>query len=673
MENQKNSRNIAAENTNSRWALIKRLVLIVLAASVLSTILMALELNLLEAHLYDFRMVKGLQFAADTEIALIAVDEATTQRSNELNPLPISFHNRILNHIITAKPKAIGYLTNFNRIAQIDRNGFDAPEGAKKFATIAAHASEAGIPFIIGTNFDVTGEVLPPFPLSKLPHALAVIHRDGNLFSQDKVTRRAATYLYGKPTFHLELAERMGLIQPDFRPFGNYRVEEIDAEYFFFRYHGNPSLKTSAHKVISAIDLLEGTVSPDALTGKIVLVGSINPDDPNDFLTTPYSKTAFQNPKLTVHATILDSIISNTGITRAPNWLNWLATTMVTSAVIFWVLMSTPLSGVFATLGLSLFFLLLGQILFSFTQGIWIRESQPLIGIFVGYYLVVPYRLIIEYKKRWDFQRKNEVLVQVEELKTNFMNLVTHDLKTPVARIQGLSEVLLRKANDRLLERDKETIQNIFSSTEELNRFINSILELSKIESNRHLSLNLESKDINTIIEKVADGFKAQARAKHINLILKLEPLFPIKVDFSLIVKVLNNVTDNALKYSPENSDVTIETREVDQFVEISISDQGIGMTEAESAQLFTRFYRAKNDSTSSVSGTGLGLYLSKYFIEAHQGRIDTETRPGHGTTFRIRLPLELDLSEKLSTMNFQGLRTHLHQMPIKKKENKNV
>src|SRR5207237_587377 len=95
------------------------------------------------------------------------------------------------------------------------------------------------------------------------------------------------------------------------------------------------------------------------------------------------------------------------------------------------------------------------------------------------------YRLIREYKKRWDYQKKNELLTQVEELKTNFLSLVTHDLKTPVARIQGLAEVILKKSSERLLENDKTTLQHIIDSTDELNRFISSILELSKVESNR--------------------------------------------------------------------------------------------------------------------------------------------------------------------------------------------
>jgi signal transduction histidine kinase len=307
--------------------------------------------------------------------------------------------------------------------------------------------------------------------------------------------------------------------------------------------------------------------------------------------------------------------------------------------VLWWVLNLTPLYGVFATLGLAIVFMIAAQVLFSY-RGLWIRESQPLVGVFLSYYLVVPYRLIREYKKRWDLQRKNELLLQVEELKTNFLSLVTHDLKTPVARIQGLAEVLIRKASERLLERDKDTLCNILNSTEELNRFISSILELNKVESNR-LNINLESKDINQLIERSVEDFKAQARARKIKIITALEPLFPVKIDASLISKVINNLIDNALKYSPVESSIFIESKEVGDHIEVSVRDQGIGMTEEEQFSLFTRFYRAKNDTTTKVAGTGLGLYLTRYFVEAHNGSVAVQSELGKGSTFKIFLPID--------------------------------
>ena len=335
----------------------------------------------------------------------------------------------------------------------------------------------------------MTGEVLPPYPISTLPHSIAVIHKDGNVFAEDKVTRRALTYLNDRAVFHTDLAIRLGAVSPGRLPRGSFYVPEVDGKYFFFRYHGDTVLdprdpRDLPYRRVLYIDVLNGQLPAGAFRGKVVLVGTLSKDDSSDFAFTPYSKTSFSNPKLVVHANILDAIMHNQGVLRAPKWINWLQTFAVTSFVLWWVLNSTPLYGVFATLSLALLMSFIGQLLFQ-VRGVWLKESPTLVGIFVSYYLAVPYRLIREYKKRWEFQRKNELLTQVEELKTNFLSLVTHDLKTPVARIQGLAEVLLRKSSVRLIDRDKETLHHIINSTEELNRFISSILELSKVESNR--------------------------------------------------------------------------------------------------------------------------------------------------------------------------------------------
>jgi signal transduction histidine kinase len=179
------------------------------------------------------------------------------------------------------------------------------------------------------------------------------------------------------------------------------------------------------------------------------------------------------------------------------------------------------------------------------------------------------------------------------------------------------------------------------NSTEELNHFISSVLELTKVESNR-VTLNLESKDLNQILEKIKERFDAQSKTMNIPLVLELEPLFPIRFDVSLITKVLTNIIDNAMKYSPKDSTVTIKSRDLGETIEIAVIDQGIGLSSEELASLFTRFYRAKNDQTTKISGSGLGLYLTKFFVEAHLGRVEVESSVGVGSTFRIILPSNL-------------------------------
>lgn len=622
--------------------------MIAFGAILLTAFLMNLEFNLLESSLYDFRMRMGAQPFPSQQIALITIDDVTTNRLDEFSPLPLDQHVRFLETIEKYNPKAVGYLVDMSRVTQAYPELLRS-EWSARFVGVASRLETKGTPFILGTPFDVNGEVVPPYPLSAVPHSVAVIHKDGNVFGEDKITRRALLSLYGKSVFHREMAERLGAIDPADAVRGQFTEASIDADYFFFRYHGPTAYgakneSTTAYPVYSFIDIMEGRVGYRELQDKIVLVGTMSRDDSSDFTFTPYSKRAFTNPKLVVHANILDAVMNNRGIVRAPTLLNAICTFLVTGFVIWSVFTYTPLYGVFNTITLALGFLLVGQVLFSI-RGLWIREAQPLVGIFLAYYLAVPYRLIQEYKSRWDYQRKNEILLQVEELKTNFLRLVTHDLKTPVARIQGLAEMSLRKIGPKIDPQDRENLKHIMNSTDELNHFITSVLELTKVESNR-VRLQLESKDVNQLIEQALDRFAPQAEKMNIKLESQLEPLFPIKLDTSLISKVIHNLIDNAMKYSPQGSMVTVTTREIGSYVEIAVIDQGIGLSPEEISNLFTRFYRAKNDRTTLVSGTGLGLYLTKFFIEAHQGRVEVQSEQGKGSTFKIFLPTELVLAQ---------------------------
>lgn len=637
----------------------ERALVIAAGAILLTAFLMNLEFNWIESALYDFRMRTGSQPTPSEEIILISVDDRTLTSLDELAPVPLEHHVKLLEQLEANHPKAIGYLVDMNRVAQTYADQVKTEWGGR-FVSVASRMESKGIPFILGTPFDINGEVVPPYPLSAVPHAVSVIHKDGNVFGEDKITRRALLGLYGKPSFHLELAHRLTGRDLGVPIRGQFSDSSTEASYFFFRYFGGTGFGPKAtgktdYKVYSMIDVLEGRVPRSKLENKIILVGSMSRTDSEDYAFTPYSKRPFVNPKLVVHANILDAVMHNQGIVRSPDWLNWVTTFLVTAFVIWSVFTYTPLYGVFNTLLLAVGFLLVGQILFSL-RGLWIRESQPIVGIFLSYYLAVPYRLIQEYKRRWDYQQKNEILMQVEELKTNFLRLVTHDLKTPVARIQGLAEMVLRKSGAKLDAAERENVEHIMKSTEELNHFITSVLELTKVESNR-VTLNLESKDINQIVERLQERFELQSRAMEIPIHLELEPLFPIRFDVSLITKVLTNVIDNALKYSPKGSSVTIKTRDLGETIEISVIDRGIGLTKEELDNLFTRFYRAKNDQTTKVSGTGLGLYLTKFFVEAHTGRVEVESEIGQGSTFKIILPSDLKSDEVvqpgLTTGNF--------------------
>lgn len=636
-----------------------KFVFSLLGAALLTFVLYGFEFDYFEARHYDLRMAWSPKPALDVPIVLVSIDEATTSALQEVSPLPLKQHSNFLANIARLKPRAVGYLVDLKQAS--DLSGSHATEDAQEFQNQVDALKEANSTFLIGTPFGATGETVPPKGLSSLPRAIAMIHKDGNLFGEDKVTRRALTHLYNKRTFHWELAHRLGELSNHEKLPGEYEIPEINASYFFFRYYGDTQLSSpERYPRYTFNQILENKLPDGALEGKIVLVGTINRQDTLDFTYTPYSRASFVNPKLFIHGMILESILKKEGIRPVSLYGNAIVTLVLVTLILFAVFFLSPLKALMASMGLVAIFFLTTHALFQWSD-IWLRSSQTVIGMALAYYLTVPFRLIREYQKRFAYQRQNELLMQVEELKTNFLHLVTHDLKTPVARIQGLAEVILRKSQDRLMEKDQESLLHIIRSTEELNRFISSILELQKVESNR-LQITFQSRDINQIIEKLVVDFRPQAKAKKIQVETKLDTLFPIRVDANLISKVISNLIDNAIKYSSPHSTVYIESAEAGDDVCITVRDQGEGMSQDELSQLFTKFYRAKTSTESKISGSGLGLYLTKYFVEAHRGRVEVESQSGVGSTFKIFLPQKLPEFGKVET----GLRTSIFQSGIR-------
>ncbi|MEK6704852.1 MAG: CHASE2 domain-containing protein, partial [Bdellovibrionota bacterium] len=407
-------------NMNIQWsesgmelkAMLKRIkffekhIMITGAATALATILTVISFDLLEAKLYDIRTKIGFQIKPDQNITIITLDDATTTSLNEYSPLPLDFHAILMEQLEKLDPRAVGYLIDFGTINQVNPDLFQT-KWATRFVDAAMRLQGRGSQVLLGTSYDVTGEVVPPYPLSMLPHSVAVIHKDGNVFSEDKVTRRALVELNDRAVFHIDLARRLGLAPIDRYPRGTFNVPEIDSRYFFFRYHGDTT--ASSYERVSFLDVLKGNLQPGFLKNKIVLVGTLSKDNWSDFAVTPYSKQPFMNPKLAIHANILDSVIHNHSIVRLPVWIELLTTVAVTVFVMSWVLTSSPLGGLFSTIGLCALFMIFSQLLFQF-KGVWLRGSEPLLGILLGYYLTVPYRLIREYEKRWNYQRKNELL-----------------------------------------------------------------------------------------------------------------------------------------------------------------------------------------------------------------------------------------------------------------------
>lgn len=602
---------------------------------VLATLALSTDLSRMEAFFYDLRMRWKGSESLHSSIQLVLVREKKGSTGLELED-SLEAHLQALERLVAKQPRAIIYLNKFDPI-DIETK----PELAEKFVAIAQKAEANGTHVYFGTDVDMSGEVLPPYPLSLLPHYPAILHLDEFTFSEDKVMRRGLLTTFGEPTVYMRAAfpalSDLELVDKAKHMRGAYYNDIAKDWFLLVNYPANTSATAGRYPQMEFSDVVEGNGISE-VKDKILLVHSLRQEGMNDYVYTPYSRTVYTNPRAYVHAAILDTLLKNKGISPVRPAVDYVITFLLSLALAFIAITMSPSRGVTALISLSLFLFFSSLVLFKL--GIWLPLVHPLLAMFFSYYLIVPYRAILEYKKRWEVQEKHDLLVQVEEMKGNFLSLMSHDLKTPVARIQGLAEMVIRQGG--LLPAQEDELNKIIQSTESLDKFISKILNLTKVESNE-IKLNKRSKDINKLIEQCVKKLEFQAKNKDIGLEMDLDPLFPIHVDPALIIQVFTNIIDNAIKYSPPGSRVKIRSREVGDFIQVAIEDTGAGLDQKEKEQLFTKFFRGRPAHGEQAKGSGLGLYLSKYFIELHNGSVVASSQKGSGSQFMIQLPIEGD------------------------------
>ncbi|MHB8104181.1 MAG: DUF4118 domain-containing protein, partial [Dehalococcoidales bacterium] len=229
-----------------------------------------------------------------------------------------------------------------------------------------------------------------------------------------------------------------------------------------------------------------------------------------------------------------------------------------------------------------------------------------------------------------------QVLRNTEKLQTALLNAVSHDLRTPLVSIIGVLSSLQEKGM-HLNNVDKiNLVQVAREEAERLNRLITNLLDVSRIEAGA-IIISKHPSDVQDLIGAALEQLGSRIGARQINMEMPVELPF-VSVDFGLMLQVLVNVLDNALKYSPDDSPIDIRARQVGREIHIEIADNGVGIPPQDLSHVFDKFYRIQRPD--NVTGTGLGLSICKGIIEAHGGRITAENRPSGGTIIRIVLPL---------------------------------
>lgn len=227
---------------------------------------------------------------------------------------------------------------------------------------------------------------------------------------------------------------------------------------------------------------------------------------------------------------------------------------------------------------------------------------------------------------------------EVDRMKSEFVALVSHELRTPLTSIKGYVDLLLTDEVDELTEEQRAFLQVVAHDTNRLARLIRDLLDIAHIESGQ-LELKSADVDLDQVIREVAASFRPQVTRKGQRLVVRVaEGLPTIWGDQDRLAQILINLVSNAHKYTPEGGQITVVARPEGDMVRITIEDTGIGLSEEERAQLFTRFFRAKNSTTQEEGGTGLGLAITRSLVETHGGQLTVVSSPGQGSIFSVTL-----------------------------------
>jgi two-component system sensor histidine kinase SenX3 len=225
---------------------------------------------------------------------------------------------------------------------------------------------------------------------------------------------------------------------------------------------------------------------------------------------------------------------------------------------------------------------------------------------------------------------------RIDEVRRDFVANISHELKTPIGAIGLLSETLVLAADDPA--HVKKFAAQLITESERLGALTKDIIELSRLQSVDALE-NSEETGIDKIVQAAIDGNEVVARARSIEIIRAKKSKLRVMGDPGLLQVAVSNLIANAVKYSPDGTRVGVGVRSSKGFVEIAVTDQGVGIPEADLDRVFERFYRVDPARSRATGGTGLGLAIVKHVVSNHGGDVRVWSQPGKGSTFTIRLP----------------------------------
>ena len=238
--------------------------------------------------------------------------------------------------------------------------------------------------------------------------------------------------------------------------------------------------------------------------------------------------------------------------------------------------------------------------------------------------------------------------LEEEEKQSEFISTASHEMRTPVASIEGYLGLALNPQTATIDDRARQYLDAAHASSQHLGRLFKDLLDVTKLDDGR-AKVHLVPVDIVAVVREMAGSREKDMQAKHlkysfgaaeiVNNAKQIEPLVYAAVDLDFLREILDNLIDNAIKYTPEGGEIWVNARGDGDKVLINVTDTGIGISPEDAGHVFQKFYRVDNSQTRQIGGTGLGLYLVKQRVEAMEGRVWVESAFGDGSTFFVSLP----------------------------------
>ncbi len=244
----------------------------------------------------------------------------------------------------------------------------------------------------------------------------------------------------------------------------------------------------------------------------------------------------------------------------------------------------------------------------------------------------------------WQLARSNEQLRIVDQRKSEFVSIVSHQLRTPITAIKGYASLLLEDSYGKLTKEQEGPIDKIFASSKRLADMVSDFLDISKIEQGK-MTYTFTSVDLHAMLTDLTDEFRKEAKEKKLKLTFTRpeKTSFIVTADDGKIRQIFSNIIDNSIKYTPKGEvTVSLEKNDTQGTVIARVKDSGIGLSQDDIHHLFGKFTRGSGGQKEHTAGSGLGLYVAKKMLEAQHGKIWIDSEgPGKGSTFAVELLAE--------------------------------